>query len=74
MEILRIRWEEQLYKVWLDKSFIIDKKSKFLIKRFFGGSIKSEIIPKQQFAELFHKQIIRKFEKRKVYSSFKDNI
>ena len=27
-----------------------------------------------QLADEFHKPIIRKFEKRKVYSSFKDNI
>ena len=28
----------------------------------------------QQLPEELHEQIIRKFEKRKVYSSFKDNI
>ena len=28
----------------------------------------------QQFAKELHKPIIRKFRKRKVYSSFKDNI
>ena len=28
----------------------------------------------QQLAEELHKTIIRKFEKRKVYSTFKDNI
>ena len=42
-----------------------DKKSK-------GTGIKS--MPDQQLANELHKPIIRKFRKRKVYSSFKDNI
>ena len=46
------------------KSF--DKKSK-------GSSIKNEIKENQQLANELHKPIIRKFEKRKVYSSFKEN-
>ena len=31
-------------------------------------------MPNQQLAEESHKQIVRKFEKRKLYSSFKGNI
>ena len=31
-------------------------------------------MPNQQLAEELHEPIIRKFEKKKVYSSFKDNI
>ena len=46
------------------KSF--DKKSK-------GAGIKNEIKENQQLANEFHKPIIRKFKKRKVYSSFQDN-
>ena len=42
-----------------------DKKSK-------GGGIKA--MSNQQLANELHKPIIRKFMKRKVYSSFKDNI
>ena len=42
-----------------------DQKSK-------GIGIKS--VPNQQLANELHKPIIRKFKKRKVYSSFKDNI
>ena len=42
-----------------------DKKSK-------GTGIKS--MPNQELANELHKPIIRKFKKRKVYSSFKDNI
>ena len=38
------------------------------------GAIKSEIILYQQVAEELHKPIIRKFEKRKVYSSLRENI
>ena len=41
---------------------IFDKKSK-------GSGLKN-----QQLADELHKPIIRKFKKRKVYSSFKDNI
>ena len=37
-------------------------------------TVKSEIISNQQLVEKSHKLIIRKFERRKVYSSFKDNI
>ena len=48
-----------------------DKKSK-------GSGVKhvnTKLIPQnQQLAEELHKPIIRKFEKRKVYSAFKDNI
>ena len=33
------------------------------------GAIKSETMPNQELAEELHKLIIRKFEKRKVYSS-----
>ena len=39
-----------------------------------GSSVKSEIMSKQQLPEELHKAIIRKFEKRKVHSSFIDNI
>ena len=42
---------------------VLNKKS-----RRSGG------IPNQQLANELHKPIIRKFKRRKVYSSFKDNI
>ena len=45
----------------------------FFIKRFSGSSIKS-ILQNEQLAEELHKLIIRKFKKRKVYSTFKDNV
>ena len=44
-----------------------DKKSK-------GSGIKNKIKENQQLANELHKPIIRKFKKRKVYSSFKGNI
>ena len=44
-----------------------DKKSK-------GAGIKNEIKKIHQLANQLHKPIIRKFRKRKLYSSFKDNI
>ena len=45
----------------------------FFNKNTAGGGIKS-MLQNWQLAEELHKRIIRKFQKRKVYSSFKDNI
>ena len=39
-----------------------------------GGDAKSIIMSKQELAEELNKPIIRTFEKRKVHSSFIDNI
>ena len=47
---------------------------KFFGKKSAGSGIKNEITQNQQLAEELHKLIIKKFKKRKVYSSFKDNI
>ena len=47
---------------------------KFFSKKSKGCSIKNEIKQNQQLANEIHKPIIRKFKKRKVYSSFIDNI
>ena len=51
---------------------------KFFDKKSSGSGAKhvnTKITPQnQQLAEELHKPIIRKFEKRKVYSTFKDNI
>ena len=47
---------------------------KFFDKKSKGSGIKNEIKENQQLAKELHKQIIRKFKKRKLYSSFKDNI
>ena len=46
----------------------------FFHRKLSGCVVKSEIILNKKLAEKSHKPIIRKFEKRKVYSSFKDNI
>ena len=45
---------------------------KFVDKKSKGSGIKS--VSNQQLANELHKPTIRKFKKRKVYSSFKDNI
>ena len=51
---------------------------KFFDKKFAGRGAKhvnTKLIPQnQQLADKLHKPIIRKFEKRKLYSAFKDNI
>ena len=51
----------------------------FLIKtssgtKTSGCAVKSEIMLNEELAKEFHKPIIREIEKRKVYSSFMDNI
>ena len=46
---------------------VFDKKSK-------GTGIKKKIKKNKQFANEIYKLIIRRFKKRRVYSSFKDNI
>ena len=46
---------------------IFDEKSS-------GSDTKTKIIASQQLAKELHKPIVRKFEKRKVYSFFKGNI
>ena len=45
---------------------------KFFDKKSSGSSIANE--PNYQLADELHKPIIRKLKKRKVYSSFRDNI
>ena len=75
-------------KVLRDKAFNVSKNSKYdgyqrgiasMVYTFFdnkspGGAIKRETISNQQSTEELHKPIIRKFGKRKVHSSFTDNI
>ena len=64
--------------------------SKYFDKKSVGGAVKGEIMSKQRTSDLYrvgkisdrtrelpeelHKPIIKEFEKRKVYSPFKDNI
>ena len=53
---------------------------KFFDKRSSGSGVATSLAntsatePNYQLASELHKQIIRKFEKIKVYSSFRDNI
>ena len=47
---------------------------KFFDKKTADGVVKNEIIQNKELAEELHKPLIRKFEKRKVHSSFIDNI
>ena len=46
----------------------------FLIKKTSGGTVKNENISDKELTEELHKPVIRKFEKRKVQSTFIDNI
>ena len=47
---------------------------KFFDKKSKGGCVKNEIKKNQQLANKLHKPIIRKIKKRKLHSSYKDNI
>ena len=50
---------------------------KFFDKKSKGSGLKENqenFLQNSQLADKFHKPIIRKFKKRKFYSSFKDNI
>ena len=48
---------------------------KFFDKKSKGSGVNTKPSPQnQQLAEELHKPIIRKFKKRKMYSTFKDNI
>ena len=46
----------------------------FFDKKASGSGIKNKNIPKKKLAEELHKSVIRKFNKRKIHSSFIDNI
>ena len=45
-----------------------------LIKKSSGSGIKNENMSNKELAKELHKLVIRKFKKRKVYSSFIENI
>ena len=46
-----------------------------MVNKFFDKkSSGSGVMPNQQLANELHKPITRKFKRRKVYSSFTDNI
>ena len=82
----RIQQRTQLDKVLRDKAFKIGSHPKYdghqrglvsMVYKFFdkkssGCGVDAE--PNYQLANELHKQIIRKFKRRKVYSSFRDNI
>ena len=73
-------------KVLRDKAFKIGSDPKYdgyqrglasMVYKFFDKKSKGSGIinePNYQLANELHKPIIRKFKKRKVYSSFRDNI
>ena len=53
---------------------IFDKNFTAMRPNTSDDAIKSDIISNQQLAEELSESIIRKFKKRKLYPSFKDNI
>ena len=74
-------------KIFKNKAFDIAKDPKYdgyqkglasMVYKFFDSKVSGsgvKLIPQnEQLAEELHKSIIRKFEKRRVYSTFKDNI
>ena len=75
-------------KVLRDKVFSIAKNPKYdgcqhglasMVYKFFnkitsGGKVKTENISNKELAEELHKTIVKKIKKRKVQSTFKDNV
>ena len=76
-------------KVLHNKAFNIAKNPKYdgyqrglasiMVYKYFDTktsdvAVKSQIMQNEELAEELHKSIIRKFQKRKVHSSFIDNI
>ena len=74
-------------KILKSKAFDVAKDPKYdgyqrglasMVYKFFDSKVSgsgAKLIPEnKQLAEELHKPIIRKFEKRKIYSTFKDNI
>ena len=53
---------------------MIKKSVSIVDKSISGGTFKNEIISNKELAEELHKPIMWKFKKRKVHSSFIDNI
>ena len=65
------RLASMVYKFFDSKVASPDKKSSGSVAKH----VNTRLTPQnQQLAEGLHKPIIRKFEKRKVYATFKDNI
>ena len=76
------------WRTFVDKVFNIAKEPKydgyqcklasmvykFVDKKTSGSGVKNENISNKELAEELHKPIIRKFNKTKVHSSFKDNM
>ena len=86
--IVKILQKEPLHiKFKKNKAFDIAKDPKYdgyqrglasLVYKFFNSKVSGSgaklTLQNEQLAEELHKPIIRKFEKRRVYSTFKDNI
>ena len=70
------RLASMVYKFFDRKTYGTRTRSGTLAmqNKFAGSGIKNENMSDQQLAEELHNPIIRKFEKRKVHSSFLDNI
>ena len=47
---------------------------KFFDKKISNGTVKNKVISNKELTEELHKPITKKFEKRKFYSTFLDNI
>ena len=83
-----LTWRTAADKVLRDKAFNIVQLTKYgryksglasMVYRFFlkktsAGAVKNEIISNEELVEYLYHLIIRKYEKRNVYSSFIDNV
>ena len=63
-----------LYKVHELLLITLQMVFKYFDKKTFGNFVKNKNMSAQQLGKESHKQIFRKFKKRKVHSSFINNI
>ena len=68
-------------KILKDRAYEIVRNWKYdgyqkatMVYKFFDKKTGSEISVNEQLAKEFHKPVIKKFKRRKVYARFKDNI
>ena len=67
--------KNKAYKIALDPKVDGYQRSlAAMIYKFFNKTTRGSGIENKQLAEELHKPIVRNFKRRKVYSSFKDNI
>ena len=74
MKYILLAGDKFMPEMYLNLFRLASMVYQFFHEKTSGGTVKNEIIIIKELAEELHKPIIRKFKKRKVHSSFIDNI